>query len=135
MHTLDSSGITNCPFIFSGWQFLVFRKHLDDSFSTIPKNWVVAINGAFFLNGAELSMNSVILVNSSSLRNHWSMNWIQFKGSLCYRCLPDAVVACWFLTQEIEGSNILFFFKHKYSTKSVDSKKSLKHSFRKSTNE
>ena len=37
----------------------------------------------------------------------------------CFQCLPGIVVACWFLTQEIVGSNILFL--QKYSSNSVDS--------------
>ena len=34
----------------------------------------------FSLNGAELSLNSG---NSENLRNHWGMNWVQCKDSLC----------------------------------------------------
>ena len=35
------------------------------------------------------------------------MNQGQFKDTLCCLCLPETVVACWFLTQEIAGSNTL----------------------------
>ena len=37
----------------------------------------------FSLNGAELSLNSVNSGNSENLRNHWSMNWVQYKDLLC----------------------------------------------------
>ena len=40
----------------------------------------------FFLNGAELSVNSV---NSGNLINHFSMNWAQFKDPVSHLCL------CW----------------------------------------
>ena len=52
----------------------------------------------FFLNGAELSLNSV---NSEKLINHPSMNWAQFKDPIFHMCLAGAVVACWSLTQEV----------------------------------
>ena len=31
------------------------------------------------------------------------MNWAQFKDSVSHMCLAGAVVASWFLTQEVEG--------------------------------
>ena len=37
--------------------------------------------------------------------------WVQFKDSLCCQCLPGTVVACWFPTQEIAGSNTPFLQK------------------------
>ena len=51
----------------------------------------------FFLNGAEL------LLNSEKLINHRSMNWGQFKDPISHMCLAGAVVACWPLTQEVAG--------------------------------
>ena len=33
------------------------------------------------------------------------MNWSQFKDPLSHMCLAGAVVAPWFLTQEVAGSN------------------------------
>ena len=51
----------------------------------------------FFLNGAELSLNSVISENSGNLINHWSMNWAQFKETVSHMCLARAVVASWSL--------------------------------------
>ena len=48
---------------------------------------------SFFLNGAELSLNSV---NSGNLMNHRSMNWAQFKDPVSHMCLAGAVVASWF---------------------------------------
>ena len=56
----------------------------------------------FSLNGAELSLNSG---NSENLRNHWSMNWVQYKDLLCYLCLHGLVVSSLSLTQEILGSS------------------------------
>ena len=56
----------------------------------------------FFLNGAELSLNSV---NSEKLINHPSMNWAQFKDPVSHMCLPGAVVASWSLRQEVAGLN------------------------------
>ena len=74
----------------------------------------------FSLSGVELSLNSV---NSENLRNHWSMNWVQYKGLLCYLCLRGLAVSYLSLTQEILGSNltmlifyfILFFFVTEFS--------------------
>ena len=43
----------------------------------------------FFLNGAELSLNSVI---SGNLINHSSMNWAQFKDPVSHMCLAGTVV-------------------------------------------
>ena len=48
------------------------------------------------------------------------MNWAQFKDSHCYQCLHGTVLACWFITQEIDGSNTRFFAKI-ISTDYVDS--------------
>ena len=44
--------------------------------------------------------NSVNSAHSENLINYWSMNWAQFKDSLCYLCLSGAVVASWSLSQE-----------------------------------
>ena len=50
------------------------------------------------------------------------MNKVHFKDPLCYLCLPGAVVAFWFVTQEVEGSNTAFLQKYfSNSTDSVDS--------------
>ena len=54
----------------------------------------------FFLNGAELSLNSV---NSEKLINHGSMNWAQFKDPISHMGLAGTVVASWSLTQEMAG--------------------------------
>ena len=64
----------------------------------------------FSLNEAELSLNSV---NSENLRNHWSINWVQYKDLLCYLCLCGLVVLSLSLTQEILGFNatmLIFYF-------------------------
>ena len=54
----------------------------------------------FFLNGAELSLNSV---SSRNLISHWSMNWAQFKDPVSDICLAGAVVVSWSQTQEVAG--------------------------------
>ena len=70
----------------------------------------------FSLNGAVLSVNSVNSANSANsenLRNHWSMNWVQYKDMLCYLCLRGLVVSSLSLTQEIVGSDptiLIFWF-------------------------
>ena len=58
----------------------------------------------FFLNGAELLLNSV---NSEKMINHPSMNWAQFKYPISHMCLAGAGVACWSLTQEVAGWQVL----------------------------
>ena len=69
----------------------------------------------FSLNGAELSLNSVKSGNLENLRNHWSMNWVQYNDLLCYLWLCGLVVSFLSLTQEILGSSptllIFYFFK------------------------
>ena len=56
-------------------------------------------NGVF----PEWNRNSV---NSGNLVNHFqSMNWNQFKDSVSDRCFAGTVVASWFLTREVAGSN------------------------------
>ena len=47
------------------------------------------------------------------------MNWAQFKDPHCYLCLQGAVVASWFITQEVRCSNTSFLQRN--STNSVDS--------------
>ena len=60
----------------------------------------------FFLNGAELLLNSV---NSAKLINQRSMNWAQFKDPISHMCLAGAVVVCWSLTQEVVGWQVRVF--------------------------
>ena len=57
----------------------------------------------FFINGAELSLNSVNSANLGNLINHSNMNWAQFKDPVFYMCLAGAVVASWSLTHEVTG--------------------------------
>ena len=59
----------------------------------------------FFLDAAELSLNSVISVNSWNLINQWSMNWAKFQDPVSYMGLAGPVVAPWSLTQEVAGLN------------------------------
>ena len=46
---------------------------------------VFYIHWRFFLNEAELSLNSVISVNLGNLINCWSMNWADFKDLVSQR--------------------------------------------------
>ena len=39
------------------------------------------------------------------------MNWVQFKDPVSHVCPAGAVVACWFVTQEVAGSNTHFLQK------------------------
>ena len=55
--------------------------------------------------------NSPNSVNSGKLIIHWSINWAQFKDPVSHMCLAGALVACWFVTQEVGGSNTHFFAK------------------------
>ena len=45
----------------------------------------------FFLNGAELSLNSANSTNSRNLINHWSINWAQFKDPVSHICLAGKI--------------------------------------------
>ena len=56
-----------------------------------------------FLNGAELSLNSVISGNSENLINHLSMNWAKFRDPVFPMCLDGTVVASSILTQDAAG--------------------------------
>ena len=68
------------------------------------KPWHIGV----FLKWNRNSLNSV---NSEKLINHWCMKWAQFKDPVSHMCLAGAVVACWFMTQEVSGSNTHFFAK------------------------
>ena len=57
------------------------------------------------------------------------MNWGQFEDPVSHMCLAGAVLASWSLTQEVVGSNSLFYVT--YFTNSVDSV--LQNSFRKNS--
>ena len=46
-----------------------------------------------------------ISVNSRNFINHWNMNWAQFKDPGSHKCLARALVAYWYLTQEVTGSS------------------------------
>ena len=59
----------------------------------------------FFLNGTEVSLNSVNLMNSGNLINHWSMNGAKFNDPVSYVSLAGAVVTSWSLTQGVAGSS------------------------------
>ena len=87
----------------------------------------------FSLNGAELSLNSL---NSENLRNHWGMNWVQYKDLLCCLYLCGWVVEPLSLTQEILDSNpaIFLFDFNFFVTEFSDSVNSVK-AFRENSNE
>ena len=53
----------------------------------------------FFLNKAELSLNSGKLIN------HQSMHWAQFIDPVSHMCLAGAVVASQTVTEEMAGSS------------------------------
>ena len=63
------------------------------------------VHWSFFQVDQKFSLNSVILMNSGNLINHWSMNWAQFQDSVSHMCLAGAVVASWSLTEEVAGSS------------------------------
>ena len=65
----------------------------------------------FFLDAAELWLNSVISVISGSLINQWSMNWAQFQDPVSHICLADPEVANWSLTQEVADLNSVKTFR------------------------
>ena len=50
-------------------------------------------------------MNSVNSAKTVNLINHWVLNWSQFKDPVCYLFLSGAVVASWYLTHKVVGSN------------------------------
>ena len=78
--------------------FHTLVNRTNKTYNNMSSSDVVSLE--FFLNGAELSLNSV---NSEKLINHWSMNWAQFKDPISHMCLAGAVVAAWSLTQEAAG--------------------------------
>ena len=73
------------------------------------------------LNRAEFSLNSLSLANSENLRNHWSMNWVQFQDPFCYPCSCGTMVTNLSLTQEIVGSNALLLISNFLSPNSANS--------------
>ena len=60
----------------------------------------------FFLDGADISLNSVNSADSGNLIISWNMNWVQFKDPVSQMCLAGTVVASWSLTQEVTGSSL-----------------------------
>ena len=76
--------------------YLTTRKNLNHQLLFSYEEFNGSIE--FFLNGAELSLNSL---NSEKLINHGSMNWAQFKVLVSHICLTGTVVASWYLTQEV----------------------------------
>ena len=62
----------------------------------------------FFLNGAELSLNSVILENSRES---------QFRDPVSHKCLGSAVLAPWSLMQEMTDYCPFIVMTHIFVTK------------------
>ena len=75
----------------------------------LPELILLVVTLKFSLNGAELSLNSLNLGNSKNLRNHWGINWVQYKDLLCYMCLCETVVSSLSLTQVVLGFNPSIF--------------------------
>ena len=67
----------------------------------------------FFLNGAELSLNSADLIN------HWNITWAWFEDPVSHMCLAGTMVASWSLNQEMAGSSP---FNDKYFLKTFSKK-------------
>ena len=66
-------------------------------------NWAqIMLQSSFFPKWNRNSLNSA---NSENLINHWIMNRAQFKDPTSHMCLAGAVVACWFVAQEVVGSD------------------------------
>ena len=80
-----------------------------------------------FLNGAELSLNSV---NAGNVINNWSMDWAQFKDSVSHMCLAGTEVASWSLTQEVAGSSPFTVMANIFVTKFTE----FSETFRKNSN-
>ena len=95
---------TSCLTLFyredSSVQFCVWWWHEQRKVRKRSNKQECLVALEFFLNGAELSLNSAI---SGKVINHWSMNWAWFKDSVSHMCLSGAVAASWSLTQEVAG--------------------------------
>ena len=80
----------------------------------------------FFLNGTELSLNSVNSADSGNLINHWTMNWAQFKDPVSHMCLVGTVVTSWSLTQEVAGSSPFAVVTNTFATEFAKFSETLK---------
>ena len=67
---------------------------------------VMAVTFEFFLMKVHFAEFNRILWN---LTNHLSMNWDQFRCSLCCPCLCGALLELLTLKQEVVGSNTTFY--------------------------
>ena len=76
----------------------------------------------FFLNGVEISYNSV---NSGNL-----INLIKFKDSVSHMCLAGALVASWSLTQEVAGLSPFTVMRYIFVTEFAE----FSETFRKNSN-
>ena len=103
MYSMENKA-QHIPFVSIMYTFVKFRKNLLQTCVDM-KIQIVFTALEFSLNEAELSLNSVKSGNSENLRNHWSMNWVQYKDLICYLCLCGLVVSPLSLTQEILGSS------------------------------
>ena len=55
------------------------------------------------------------------------MNWAQFKDPVSHMCLAGSVVASWYLTQQVAGSNPFTVMTKNFVTEFRGSDKSLNH--------
>ena len=71
----------------TNWSHLAlnYRPKYKNTSVVLQNGLVGTLN--FFLNGAELSLNSRNLIN------HWSMHWDHFKDPFCYMCIASPMVA------------------------------------------
>ena len=106
-------------------------KLLEVYHNFVSFQFITMFSLGFSVNGAELLLISVNSANSENLRNHWSMNWVQYKDQLCYLCLCGLVVSSLSLTQEILGSNLtilIFWFLIFFFVSSLNSAKTFRES-------
>ena len=69
------------------------------------------VNIANFVYYGKTRLDSVNSGNSENLRNHWGMNWVQYKVLLSCLWLCGWVVESLSLTHEVLGSNpVIFLF-------------------------
>ena len=112
-HTFCINENTNKLTYLTGLRDLIIYNEFQLSFKSLRGKGIITISMLnlssmeFFLNGEELSLNSVISANSGNLVNHWSMNWAQFKDPVSHMCLAGAVIASWSFRQEVAGSSLL----------------------------
>ena len=66
---------------------------------------LLLLQGSFFSKWSRAFIELSEFSKFRQSENHWNMNWAQFKAPVSHMCLAGAVVASWFLTQEVAGSS------------------------------